>query len=193
MEEKEKVVGGFYFAEEKMAELARHEAEGVAYIRSRTDLQNPEMVQKLYHRVLEENVFETPIGMTFLKEIRDYLSMIPGIDQRELAAIDTAKFEHAAKPEPVKKEKKEEFRKEKNGEQERRLKRMRKGIRFSVLCNLFLFIVALGMIFLNLSSSRPNILDYENKLLNQYAGWEQELSDREELLRQKEQELGITP
>lgn len=36
-----------------------------------------------------------------------------------------------------------------------------------------------------------NILNYENAILNKYAAWEQELTAREQAVREKEQESGI--
>jgi flagellar capping protein FliD len=42
-----------------------------------------------------------------------------------------------------------------------------------------------------MKGSTPNILNYEKALQNRYAEWNQELSDREEAIREKEKELLI--
>ena len=47
------------------------------------------------------------------------------------------------------------------------------------------------MFAITLKSDNPNILNYKNAIVNQYASWEQELSEREKQLRQKENELGL--
>ena len=43
-----------------------------------------------------------------------------------------------------------------------------------------------------MKSENPNILNYEQNLINKYAQWEQELSERESIIREKERELNIT-
>ena len=42
-----------------------------------------------------------------------------------------------------------------------------------------------------MTGNNPNILNYQNAVLNKYASWEQELMEREQAVREKEQELGI--
>lgn len=42
------------------------------------------------------------------------------------------------------------------------------------------------MFAIALSSSNPNIINYERVLQDKYAGWAQELSSREEALRMQE-------
>ena len=42
-----------------------------------------------------------------------------------------------------------------------------------------------------MTSDNPNILNYENNLQNKYAQWEQELTERENVLREKERNLMI--
>jgi hypothetical protein len=44
-----------------------------------------------------------------------------------------------------------------------------------------------------MSSLNPNVgyINTENKILNRYASWEEELTEREERIREREAELGI--
>ncbi len=41
------------------------------------------------------------------------------------------------------------------------------------------------------TGSNPTIVNYERTLQNRYAEWEQQLSDREQVIREKEKELLI--
>ena len=41
------------------------------------------------------------------------------------------------------------------------------------------------------TGSEPTVLNYERVLQNRYAEWEQQLSDREQVIREKERELLI--
>ena len=61
----------------------------------------------------------------------------------------------------------------------------------SVFFNVFLALLVAGMFFVAMTGNNPNILNYQNAVLNKYAAWEQELTEREQAVREKEQELGI--
>ena len=63
--------------------------------------------------------------------------------------------------------------------------------RISLLVNIILGILVLAMFGITLKSDNPNILNYRKAIINEYAAWEQELTEREEQIRQKEAELGI--
>ena len=55
-----------------------------------------------------------------------------------------------------------------------------------------IFAVTVGGVFvITLNSDQPNILNYERNLQNKYASWEQELTQREQTVREKERELHI--
>ena len=105
VDEKGIVVEGFYFVDEKVAEQARREAEGVKYIKENMNLENQDAVMQMYHKLLTEELFETPIGIGFLKELRDYLCTLPSVDEQELEVISTELFFREKEVDTVKKEK----------------------------------------------------------------------------------------
>ena len=74
--------GGFVFRTKKEAELAQREIEGTKYLRQKLDMENPNAVFSIYQNLIEQDLFETPVGYCFLKELRDYLLMIPAISNR---------------------------------------------------------------------------------------------------------------
>ena len=51
--------------------------------------------------------------------------------------------------------------------------------------------VAIGMAVITLMDNQPNIINYENKIVDKYAEWEQGLKEREETIKQREQEVGL--
>ena len=79
--------GGFVFRTKKEAELAQREIEGTKYLRQKLDMENPNAVFSIYQNLIEQDLFETPVGYCFLKELRDYLLMIPAISNEEVLAI----------------------------------------------------------------------------------------------------------
>ena len=57
--------------------------------------------------------------------------------------------------------------------------------------NIALIAAVIAMFVITLKSDQPNILNYETALINRYSEWEEELSVRENALREKERELKL--
>lgn len=66
-------VSGFVFENEEQAKLAKKEVEGIQYIHDNMNMDNPQMVQEIYQRIMAQELFHTPIGYAYLKELQDYL------------------------------------------------------------------------------------------------------------------------
>ena len=47
------------------------------------------------------------------------------------------------------------------------------------------------MFAITLNADQPNVLNYEKVLTDRYASWEQDLTEREQVIREKERELKI--
>ena len=61
----------------------------------------------------------------------------------------------------------------------------------SVILNVLLVLAIIAMFTITLKSDNPNVLNYEKAITNKYAAWEQELTEREQRIREKEKELRI--
>ena len=59
----------------------------------------------------------------------------------------------------------------------------------SVILNILLVIAMIAMFIISLNSDSPNIINYKRAITDQYATWEQELTERESVIREKEREL----
>ncbi len=227
MERQMTVVGGFAFFDKKAALKARHEAESIRYLKSQIKMENPRMVLEFYKKLMAEEVFETPVGLMFLKELYDYLIQFPEF-KAGLEPIQTDKMARfllggtsAEAPfgdkasqlqnPPLEEEGqgREEFQREeemaslyeeklskakqKVHSAEQRQKRAEEGLRkrksslrLSRILNVFFLLVVIGMLVITLADNQPNILNYENKILDKYAQWEMELEEREAQLKEKE-------
>lgn len=211
------VIEGFSFTDKETAQKALREAESIKYVKENLDMKNPRMVLEMYRKLTTERVFETPVGLMYLRKLRDYLSRIPEIEKEELEPIQV---KGPAKPaaarqqlEKVKvmagqgetvltEEEKlaEQYEEKLDQEKEKRraaelrqrrsegkLKSSRGFLHFSLAVNFFLLIVAVGMIVITLMDDHPNIINYENKIVDKYTQWEQELEEREKILKEREQ------
>lgn len=57
----------------------------------------------------------------------------------------------------------------------------------TLFVSVILAISIIGMFIIASTSDNPTILNYENKLIDKYAEWEQELDEREAALNEREQ------
>ena len=166
---------GHTFDDEKQLIAAKKEAEAIEYLRSKTDFGNMNMLMKLYNRVLDRGMMETVIGIEFLKEIRDML-------------VGSGMFtEEQVRPVPLLPEvKKLKRRKEiQTRSRERTLleRSERQNTILKVVC-FFLTVLVIGMFVIVLSGTySPLALRYEERILDKYASWAQELQEKENFLR----------
>ena len=191
--------GGFVFRTKKEAELAQREIEGTKYLRQKLDMENPNAVFSIYQNLIEQDLFETPVGYCFLKELRDYLLMIPAISNEEDLAIpirypqteeEEKKQKKEQKKEEQRKERQREKEKAKNKKEQKKEGKNYKGrCQFFMVTSLILLISVVSMMLLAATSDNVNILNYENKLIDKYSSWEQELEEREQAVKEQEQAL----
>lgn len=214
MKKKKIVVEGFAFTEKEMAKKAFREAENVQYIRDNLDMENPWMVLEMYRKLTAEKVFQTPVGIMFLKELWNYLSNIPEFQGEELEPISFPELlspvgiskqekklqEDFSRQEEIAVEYEEKLEQEKQKRRtveskqirtENKLKDNKKYLRFSILGNIFLIFVVIGMIVITLLDEHPNIINYENKIIDKYTKWEQELEKREQEVKELEKKLNL--
>lgn len=173
------VVEGYSFTDENMANQARIEAEGVKYVKARTDMSKPEQVLNVYNRLLEQKMFQTPVGYAYLKEIQEYLKTMPGIRGEDVGPVPVAPNLAVNDTRGIA----DRWR--------RRLEKEQNKLRISLVAN-FAFVVSICIMFLiTATSGQTTILNYEKKIQDRYAQWEQNLTQREKAIREEEQELEL--
>ena len=127
-------------------------------------------------------LFRSPVGLAFVNELREKL-IEEGVEEFDIEPIpvyyDVVQNKMRSGYEPVKEEEKEKPKKE-----------MTK-FTVSVILNVILALLVAGMFFVAMTGNNPNILNYRSAIVDKYAAWEQELTEREKAVREKEQELGI--
>ncbi len=184
LEERELISGGFLFCSKKDAELAETERKKIAYLEERMDYSNPEKIWQIYEKAVQERIFITPTGLSYLKKVQDYLMEQPEIPKDSLSPI------------PLLHTYDRELREKQNPARNRlRIPKPKKkkqaAFPISVILNILLLITVIVMFAITLDSDNPNVLNYERALTDRYASWEQELTEREQTLRERERALEI--
>ena len=173
------VVEGYSFTNENMAKQARTEAEGVRYVKARTDMSKPDQVFNVYHKLLQQRMLQTPVGYAYLKELQEYLKTIPGIRNEDIRPIPVADHLVVSDTRGI------------SERWSRRLEKEQNKLRMSMVAN-FAFVVSILLMFLiTATSGQTTILNYEKKIQDRYAQWEQQLTQREKAIREEEQELEL--
>lgn len=184
-------VGGFSFTDEELAKQAKNELEGAKYIRGQLDHQKPEVMLKMYHRLLQERIFVTPVGISFLKEIQNSLRANPAVLNTEIQGIPVDMIQKEAKngqkQSGIEESEHKQIRqtspvKEKNVDYKSRY-RMLIGV------SVVLAIVVLAMFAITATTNSPTILNYENEIINKYEAWSQQLEAKEQELKEREAAL----
>jgi hypothetical protein len=182
---KEYSVGGYTFKTKEGAQAAKDELAAIKYMSSKTDSTNAKQVYILYHDIIDKKLFNTLIGMNYLKELQQFLYLSPDVPNEKIRPI------------PINNETKEmmEGRREltEHKSEIRKLTKERNHYKdnfvISVIVNVVLVVVIAAMIYITLHSSNANVINYEVNLQDKYASWQEELQSQEESLNARERAL----
>lgn len=183
-EEKQNLtVGGYHFRTKEDAVLAKIEQQKIEYIEQRLHYDRPESVLAVYQKAIENQTFQTPIGIKYLEKLHQFLEESESIDIAIQPIPLNTNFSRKIREQaaPAKKRIQPEKQRDK----------LKDRYRLSICINILLLLMAAAMFYITLHSDSPNILNYENVITNKYASWEQELRERENELREREKSFGI--
>jgi hypothetical protein len=188
-------VSGFLFEDEEMAAQARKEEEGVRFIKEKSNLKSQESVLKLYTTILQQKLFETPVGLRFLMELQGAL-LASGMKKEDIPVLDVASFVPASKEEPKKRSAKTHEKKMNFHPVKKMNARVEQGAGYKQAFHVALFFaivfglsVAGMFVIAEVSSDNINIINYENKLIDKYEQWSNDLKEKEQDLKDWEKEL----
>ncbi len=190
-EEKKKrninAVSGYVFQSPLDAKRALKEHEYITKLKRSINPENLEEMYRMYIKLTEKGYFVTPIGFAFLHELREYLSKqgyqlddqpIPVLSSSKAGGEDEARLRRMYEVLLLKQEQSEETIS--------KLSSLRIRLIVAVIA---LAIVVVGMIFIVASSDNLGYINAEQKVLDKYAHWEEELDAREQELLEWEEEL----
>ena len=177
--------GGFLYINEADASLAEKERKQIEYLEKKLDYQKPEQILVVLQKLIDEHTFKTPVGLMYLKRIQDFLRNNKTIQNEQIPYIpvdypcDRSAPDSRTELKSIRAVavKKEEIRKSNQ--------------KISVILNVVLIIGMIAMFWMAMQSETLNMINYRIKLEDRYAAWEQELNEREQVVREKELELRL--
>jgi hypothetical protein len=179
---KELVVDDYAFSSMEEANVARLEKDKIDRLNEKLVNADNEILYKVYNKSIEKNTFRTPVGMEFMKKTRNILK-------------DDSSYFDKLPPIPVIVNENKARNDEKNDDIKKYKEDAKKNIalfRWSLFINLVLVVIVIVFFVITATSKNPNIINYENVLIDKYSSWDQELTERERAVKEKEAELNIT-
>ena len=174
---------GYLFVNAADAALAEKERKQIEYLEKKLDYQKPEQILVILQKLIEERTFKTPVGMMYLKRLQDYLKNHIAIEKERIPAIpvdyicDKSGLSTRVELKTVR------------AAAQRREEIKKSNHKISLILNVILIIGMIVMFWMATQSETLNMINYKNVLENRYAEWEQELTEREQAVREKEQSL----
>lgn len=179
---KQYTVNGYLFGDLADVEIAEQELSKIKYIEKKIERHNGETILAVYQTALEKKMFRTPVGYSYLQQMQKRLAAM-GIDKSRIPAIplyqvfnDKYKTEERPPRITVKKKTPSDVKK----------------LRYSIMGNVILVILVIVLFAITITGENANIINYRHALENEYSQWEDELTERENAVREKERELGIS-
>lgn len=164
--------GHVFNSEAELAD-AKKENEAIEYLKSRTDLNDAEMVLKLYNKLIERKMISTPVGVDFLNDLRKTITSSGIITENKLKPVPEIKKSSKPKAKP----------KKNTSPLLLKLRRQNYVLKFLVL---FLTVIVIGMFVIVLTGKlSPIRAVYEEQILNEYASWQQDLTKKEKEVNDK--------
>lgn len=191
-------VGNYEFETEAQADVAQKELEGIRYIRNQTNMDDPDIVLQLYNSLILKEVFVTPVGFDFLRQLQEYLSTIPYIKNEDILPIPVYRPDFVEEDDPkreleIKKEAARRNRRETREFRARKKRRNRDYHGAYLVSTFFAVVFALviaGMFAITyFSDDNVNIMNYENAIIDKYEDWQKSLDEREKQLDEREAQL----
>lgn len=180
MDEKDLIVDGFKLPSYKEAQLALKEKENIETIKARLDMSNGSAIYQIYEKLIQREMFKTIVGYSFLNELRHLLVTEFLYNEEDLPIV--------VLPERLEYDKVNELNKGVLETKIQDLLQVKKRM-LIVIAALVFMVVAMFVI----AAINPNVgyINTENKILNKYSAWQEDLEQREQVIKEKEAELGI--
>lgn len=181
---RENQVKDFLFSNTMDVMMAQEELEKIEKLEPKIGQADIELLYKLYNKSIEKRTFQTPVGHEFLLKVKRILENNPNTPGEVVPIPLYTTFDLATRREKEAIEERKITVRKKKEETEKKLK-------WSLIANVILVCLVIAMFLIATTGSNPNILNYENALINKYAQWEQELRERENRVIELEHKYNI--
>jgi len=180
---------GYVFTDEKAAGVAIKENKAVQYLKPQIKGCEGKKLYAVYNQLLDKDMFHSSLGVDFLLEVRKKVLASKVVDSSKVRPIPKVIYvaDKVNKDKPASKPMVKAVKSKSIGDDA--VKNYKLACRaLGVLCGI-LFVSVCAMFYITSTINSPNILNYEEVLVNKYASWDQELTEREAAVTIRENAL----
>ncbi len=179
MDDENLVVAGYQFLTKEDAEKARLDIRKIEYLKSQVNPSSAEGLKAVYEKAIQNRIFATPVGLAYLADLKRRMAEL-GVDCRYLTPVPmTVSFTHTPLPDDYV---------PRQRIQRAPQKKKAPWVLILTTLNIVLVILIVVMFLILNSGTSDNILNYKRNITNRYASWEQDLKQREQVIRDWERE-----
>lgn len=190
------VLDGYVFESRQEYEQAKRELEMITYLRSELDMTDHKKLLAVYEKLVKGKNFRTPVGIGFLREMQRYLVRKDGGNDKGKDRISMIPVPAAGNAQSAKsggtgsRSAGTGVSGQKDGKQEALNAMYRTKLRNLRIVIGILAALVLGLFVFTFQDRFPSDIEKEReKILDEYAGWKEELELREQELREREKAL----
>lgn len=180
MDQNSLIVDGFVFPSYKEAQVAVKEKMNIDIIKERTPLQDSKVCFDLYSKLIEREMFKTMVGFSFLNELRHHLLVDFGYKEQDLPLVKL--------PKRMEYDKVNEMNQGVLKSKLERATQSAKRLKFLVFVLTFMVV---AMFVIAVINPNTGYINTEAKVLDKYSAWQEELEQREQVVKEREAELKI--
>lgn len=169
-------LNGYQFLDKSSYNIALIEQQKIDTIKQSIFADNPDNTRIIYEKLTKKLYFSTPIGMDFLRELREYLVAIYGEDIAPVPVAPGRITRVSRKTVDIEKYKQ---LKEENS----KTKRIKNNLTIAVIAML---ITIIGILFILITNENSGYFRAKEKLEDKYAAWEERLYNWEQELNERE-------
>lgn len=170
-------IDGFVFSSRHDAIIAENELKGVEYLKKKTNMKNPRMVLVVYNKMVTEGLFHTPLGISYVRDLQKFLMDSQEIDNNSILDIPVEPLHSGISKKNMVDRIAHVFSNSRKAYRDR--------LKVAIVTNVILVLIIITMFVITTTSNNINILNYQEKIEDKYASWEQELTERENALNNK--------
>ena len=175
------VIDGYLFNSAADYERAKKEYTNILKIKKKINPDNIDEMYNLYLKLVGKKIFVTPVGLGFLHEMREYLAEKRGEEELPPISVPEEKVVKLSGNDGIYRDKYNKMCDERD-----KLLNTKKKLSIAVTALVFLVI---GMIFIVVTNDNLGYFNAEEKVLDKYATWQEQLENWEKELIEREDAL----
>ncbi|MBQ9608961.1 MAG: hypothetical protein IJV15_05895 [Lachnospiraceae bacterium] len=182
----EHIVEGYFFEDIRMANKAKKEYFNINKLKNSVSPDDLMGMKKLYLKLIDKKYFTTPVGFSFMQDLRGYL--VENLGEDDLPLINVPSNQVIKAPEKLSEkypgvavEKYDELKKDYS-----KLEQTKNKLQIVILA---FAVLVVGMFIIVVKNDNIGYFNAEEKVLNKYAAWEERLETWEAELKEREEEL----